>query len=119
MRTQALLIAVALGAWPAEARAEAPPVPIIVAMAQHFVQDRFMQSGTAHYHIEFDTARLYPHPDDNTWSVVGGFVSDQTTPNIYVVDLRLTCSDADKPACWSLEKLEINRKVIVDRGRPL
>ena len=119
MRILALPLAAVLGAWPAAARADPPPVPIIVAMAQHFVQDHFMQSGTAHYHIEFDTARLYPHPDDDTWSVVGGFVSGQTTPTIYVVDLRLTCSNADKPACWSLEKLEINRKVIVNRGRPL
>ncbi|MGI9385523.1 MAG: hypothetical protein ACR2PO_20420 [Methyloligellaceae bacterium] len=119
MRSPALFLFGVLTAWPAEALADPPPVPVVVAMAQHFVQDHFMQSGTAHYHIEFDTARLYPQPEENAWSVVGGFVSGQTTPNIYVVDVRLTCADFNKPGCWSLEKLEINRKVILDRGRPL
>ena len=119
MRSPALLLFGLLVAWSAEARSDAPPVPVIVAMAQHFVQDHFMQSGTAHYHIEFDTARLHPHREANTWTVVGGFVSGQTTPNIYMVDVRLTCSDFNRPRCWSLEKMEINREVILDRGRPL
>lgn len=119
MRSPALLLLGLLVAWTAEARSGRPPVPMIVAMAQHFVQDHFMQSGTADYHIEFDTARLHPRPEENAWSVVGGFVSGQNTPNIFVVDVRLTCSDFNRPDCWSLEKLEINRKVVLDHGKPI
>ena len=114
----ALLISV-LAVAPLAAEPGAPPRRIIVDMARHFVQERFMHGGTGHYHIEFDTAELHPQPEQNFWAVVGGFVSRQTERNIFVAAVRLVCADYEKVACWSLEKLAINRTIVLDRGKPL
>ncbi len=96
-----------------------PAAPTIIAMAQHLVQEQFMHRSLGHYHIEFDTAYLHPQPEPNYWAVVGGFVSDQNFPNTYVAALRLVCADLARVACWRLEKLAINEKIILDRGEPL
>lgn len=114
----ALLIAV-LTVAPLAAEPGVPPRRIIVDMAQHFVQEHFMHGGTGHYHIEFDTAELHPQPEANLWAVVGGFVSRQTERNIFVAAVRLVCVDYDNVACWSLEKLAINRTVVLNRGTRL
>ncbi len=53
------------------------------------------------------------------WAVVGGFVSDQNTPNTFVAAVRLICRDFVKVECWRLEKLAINGKIILDLGKPL
>ncbi len=96
-----------------------PPLdPMIVAMAQHFVQNRLMlQSGTEHYHIEFDTTVLYSQPRKALWVVVGGYVSDQNTPNSFTAAVTLDCPDHSKVSCWALEKLSINGKIVLDRKR--
>ncbi len=119
MKVPAAVLTAALTAWPVAAEPGAPPRRIIVDMAQHFVQEHFMHGDKGHYHIEFDTAQLHPQPDENFWAVVGGFVSDQTKRNIFVAAVRLVCADYAKVECWSLEKLAINRTIVVDRGRPL
>lgn len=92
---------------------------MVIGMAQHLVQERFMFGSLGHYHIEFDVAYLHPQPQPNYWAVVGGFVSDQNVSNTYVAAVRLTCSDFAKVACWRLEKLAINGKIILDRDEPL
>jgi hypothetical protein len=95
-----------------------PPDPMIVAMAQHFVQDRLMhQGGTEHYHIEFDRTFLYSRPGEKLWVVVGGYVSDQNTPNSFTAAVTLDCPDHSKVSCWSLEKLSINGRIVLDRKR--
>ena len=99
------------------AAAEPPPIPYIVAMAQHFVQNRLMSSTKEHYHIEFDTARLYSQPHQTLWVVVGGFVSDQTKFNSFTAAIVLECPEFEKIECWSLEKLSINGKIVLDRRR--
>jgi hypothetical protein len=99
------------------AAAEPPPTAMIVAMAQHFVQDRLMTSNKEHYHIEFDTARLYSQPRETLWVVVGGYVSDQNNFNSFTAAVLLECTDFEKIECWSLEKLSINGKIVVDRKR--
>lgn len=100
------------------AHAEPPPDPMIVAMAQHFVQDRLMRvDATEHYHIEFDGSFLYSRPRETLWVVVGGYVSDQNTPNSFTAAVFLECPDFNKVDCWSLEKLSINGKIVVDRKR--
>jgi hypothetical protein len=99
----------------APAAAEPPPVPYIVAMAQHLVLDRLMTSKTKeHYHIEFDTARLYSQPRQSLWVVVGGYVSDQTNFNSFTAAIVLECPEFEKVECWSLEKLSINGKIVLD-----
>ena len=108
-----------LAAGPATAETRAPLRSMIVAMAQHFVQEKYMFSSLGHYHIEFDMAYLHPQPQPNYWAVVGGFISDQNDPNTYVAAVRLICPEFKEVACWRLEKLAINRKIIVDRGQPL
>ena len=114
----AILLALPL-ASPAANESGKPPRPTIVSMAQHFVQEQFMLGPLGHYHIEFDVAYLMPQPQPNYWAVVGGFVSDQNTRNTYVAAVRLVCPDFAKVACWRLEKLAINRKMVIDLGEPL
>ena len=78
-----------------------------------------MHGPLGHYHIEFDLAYLHPQPQPNFWSVVGGFVSDQNTPNRYVAAVRLICGDFDDVACWRIEKLTINGETILNEPEPL
>lgn len=105
-------------AEPLPAPMSPPADPMIVAMAQHFVQDRLMLSnGTEHYHIEFDRAFLYSQPRKTLWVVVGGYVSDQNIPNSFTAAVTLDCPDHSKVSCWSLEKLSINGKIVLDRKR--
>ena len=73
--------------------------------------------GTEHYHIEFDAAFLYSQPRESLWVVVGGYMSDQNTPNSFTAAVTLDCQDHTKVKCWSLEKLSINGKIILDRKR--
>ena len=98
--------------------ADSPPNPMIVAMAQHFVQDRLMHTKTGeHYHIEFDNAFLYSQPRKTLWVVVGGYMSDQSIPNSFTAAVHLDCPEFNDTKCWSLEKLSINGKIVLDRKR--
>ena len=98
------------------AMAEPPPDPMIVAMAQHFVQDRLMHAGgSEHYHIEFDRTFLYSQPRKTLWVVVGGYVSDQNDFNSFTAAVTLDCQEFNKVKCWSLEKLSINGRIVLDR----
>jgi len=94
-----------------------PPAPFIVAMAQHFVQVRLMTSSKKHYYIKFDTARLYSQPRQTLWVVVGGYVSDQNNFNSFTAAVLLECPEFEKVECWSLEKLSINGKIVLDQKR--
>lgn len=78
-----------------------------------------MHGPVGFYHIEFDVAYLYPQPQPDLWAVVGGFVTDQYTPNTYVAAIRLTCAAYAKVECWRLEKLAINGQFVVDEGERL
>ncbi len=114
-RLATLCIALALAG---PARADLPPDPMIVAMAQHFVQDRLMHAGgDEHYHIEFDRTFLYSQPRKTLWVVVGGYVLDQNTPNSFTAAVMLDCPEHAKVSCWSLEKLSINGQIVIDRKR--
>lgn len=108
-----------LSAGLATAETQASLHSMIIGMAQHFVQEIFMFESLGHYHIEFDVAYLYPQPQPNYWAVIGGFVSDQNTPNTYVAAVRLICQDFNEVKCWRLEKLAINQTIIFDRGQSL
>lgn len=103
----------------APAESQAPLRSTVIGMAQHFVQEKFMFGSLGHYHIEFDVSYLHPQPQPNYWAVVGGFVSDQNTPNTYVAAVRLICQDFKKVEYWRLEKLVINRTIILDRDQSL
>lgn len=96
-----------------------PPDGIIVAMAQHLVQEEYMFGGLGHYHIEFDAAYIHPQPDPTYFAVVGGFVSDQTVFNTYIAAIRLICDEPEQVECWRLEKLAINNEIVLDLGEPL
>ena len=120
MRRRLALCAVLTGlaALVAASAAAQPPLPYIVAMAQHFVQDRLMSSSeTEHYHIEFDKAFVHSQPRETLWVVVGGYVSDQNKFNSFTAAIVLDCADFDKVECWSLEKLSINGQIVLDRKR--
>ena len=119
MRVSATVLLLVLSTVPAAAEPDTPPRSMVVSMAQHFVQEEAMFGNLGHYHIEFDVAYLHPQPEPGYWAVVGGFMSEQSTPNSYVAAVRLICPDFDKVACWRLEKLAINGTVVVDRGEPL
>ena len=120
MRSTAILLIVLLAAPPTAAEDPARLRAIIIDMAQHFVQERYMTGALeGHYHIEFDVAQLHPQPDPGYWAVVGGFVSDQNPPNDYVSAIRQVCKDYRKVECWRLEKLALNREIVFERGQPL
>lgn len=108
-----------LSADPATAESRVPLRSMVIGMAQHFVQEKFMFGSLGHYHIEFDVAYLHPQPQPNYWAVVGGFISDQNTPNTYVAAVRLICQDVKKVECWRLEKMAINQTIILDRDQSL
>ncbi len=91
---------------------------MVVGMAQHFVQEKFMFGSSGYDHIKFDVAYVHPQPQPNYWAVVGGFVSDQNTLNIFVAAVRLICADFAKVKCWHLAKLAINGIIIVDQSEP-
>jgi len=119
LKSAAVLLLVVFAAVPARAETPRELRAMIVAMAQHFVQEQFMFGHVAgHYHIEFDVAHLHPQPDPGYWAVVGGFISDQNTPNTYVAAVRLVCPAFRKTECWRLEKMALNGKIIIDR-KPL
>ncbi len=116
------LVAVSAALAAAPAAAEPPvsrsPLPYVVAMAQHFVQDRLMTSSTKeHYHIEFDQAFVYSQPRGTLWVVVGGYVFDQNDFNSFTAAVLLDCSAFEKVTCWSLEKLSINGWIVLARKR--
>ncbi len=119
MKQAAAFLLALLFAARATAGSDAPPRSMIVAMAQHFVHERFMLDPLGQYHIDFDLAYLHPQPQPNFWAVVGGFVSDQNTPNTYVAAVRLICPDFSRMECWRLEKLAINGDIIVNLDEPL
>jgi hypothetical protein len=116
----ALVGVAALVAAPAAAQSPIPqsPMPYIVAMAQHFVQNRLMTSTARDsYHIEFDQSFVYSQPRKTLWVVVGGYVSDQNDFNSFTAAVLLDCPEFQKVECWSLEKLSINGKIVLDRKR--
>ncbi len=119
MRYLAAWLVALVPAVSALADTDPPSRATIVSMAQHFVHEQYMLGGLGHYHIEFDVAYLHPQPQANFWAVVGGFMSDQSTPNSYVVAIRRICPESLKVECWRLEKLAINRTIILDLGKPL
>ena len=118
MKYAAAFLLAFLSAGPAIAETDSPIAQMVVGMAQHFVQEKFMFGPLGHYHIEFDVAYLHPQPQPNYWAVVGGFVSDQNTPNTFVAAVRLICPDFAKVECWRLEKLAINGKSSLIGARP-
>ena len=119
MKYVAAFLLAFLSASLATAETNAPLRSVVVAMAQHFVQEIYMFSSIGNYHIEFDVSYLHPQPQPDYWAVVGGFITDQNTPNTFVAAVRRICPDFAKVKCWRLEKLSINGKIIVDLGQPL
>jgi len=119
MKYLAAVLVAALSATPTAAQSDAPPRSFVVSIAQHFVQEQAMFANLGHYHIEFDVAYLHPQPEPGYWAVVGGFMSEQSTPNSYVAAVRLVCPDFEKVICWRLEKLAVNGTMVIDRGQPL
>ncbi len=117
-----ILMAVLIWFVPADwviAQIDMPPQSTVVAMAQHFVQEHFMHQSADHYHIEFDVAYIHPQPQPNFWAVSGGFVSDQNIVNAYVAAVRLICPQFNKVECWRLDKLAIDRTIILNRSDPV
>ena len=103
----------------ATAESHAPLRSMVVGMAQHFVQEKFVFGSLGYDRINFDVAYVHPQPEPNYWAVVGGYISDQNTPNIFVAAVRLICADFAKVKCWHLAKLAINGKIILDQSEPL
>ena len=88
-------------------------------MAQHLVREQFTFGSLGHDHIEFDVAYLHPQPEIDYWAVVGGFVSDQNTPNTYVAAVQLVWSDFAEVECWRLDKLAINQTIVLGLSESL
>ena len=82
MKFVAAFLLAFLSARLATAETNAPLRSMVIAMAQHFVQEKFMFGSLGHYHIEFDISYLHPQPQPDYWAVVGSFISDQNTPHL-------------------------------------
>ncbi len=120
MRAPTMLIAALLLLQPRAAAAQSvtPPDALIVAMAQQFVLEHFQRLPEQHFDIAFDIVNIHPQPEPNHWAVIGGFMADAGAsnyrPHAYGVAMRLVCADHDKLECWQLEKLVIDRKIILN-----
>ncbi len=101
-----------------KAKAAKPPESMIIAMAQHFVLEHFARDPADHFDVAFDIANIHPQPDPNYWAVIGGFMADSGgknyKPHGYGVAMRLVCPKAEKVECWQLEKLVIDRTIILN-----
>ncbi len=117
MTRRLALSAALLGLATSVAASAQEPTAYVVAMAQHFVQDRLMTATKENYHIEFDQSFVYSQPRETLWVVVGGYVSDQNNFNSFTAAVVLDCPEFQKVTCWSLEKLSINGKIVLDRKR--
>ena len=120
MRAPMILVAVSvcLPLQAARAQSASPPDALIIAMAQQFVLEHFERPADRHFDIAFDIANIHPQPQSGYWAVIGGFMADAGAsdyhPHGYGVAMRLICGDHDKPKCWQLEKLVIDRKIILN-----
>lgn len=95
-----------------------PSDGMIIAMAQQFVLEHFDRRPADHFDVAFDIATIYPQPASSYWAVVGGFMADaggkNYKPHAYGIAMRLICAEADKAKCWQLEKLVIDKKIILN-----
>ncbi len=96
----------------------APSDGVIVAMAQKFVAEHFKRRTENNLGIAFDTADIHPQDDPDNWAVVGGFMADSggktSKPHAFGIVMRLTCPDHDALKCWRMEKLVIDRAIILN-----
>jgi hypothetical protein len=113
----ALLCGLALSA-PAGA-GEVPSEERIVGMALQRIVERVDFMGNA----SFGPSVVHPQTPGRSWAVVGRAISGGLTGNmrqhVFVVALSLTCPDAADDACWRLEKLAIDNRIVFDSGKPL
>ena len=119
MRYALALILFLLAATPGRTEPDAQLQSMVIAVTQHFVQEKLMFGPTSYNRIEFDVEYLYPQPKAGYWAVVGGFMSDQNIPNSFVAAVQLVCPEYKELDCWRLEKLAVNGTIVVDRGDPL
>lgn len=121
MRTPALLMAASVWLSVEAAVAEPAPPPadaLIISMAQQFVLQHFHRPVDKHFDVAFDVVDIHPQPDPGYWAVIGGFMANSEganyRPHGFGVAIRLICDDHDKLECWQLEKLVIDRKIILN-----
>ena len=106
-------------AWSDEKTSSAKPSDtMIIGIAQQFVLEHYQRRPESHFGVAFDIANIHPQPDPGYWAVVGGFMADsggkKYKPHAFGVAMRLICQDHDKLKCWQLEKLVIDRTIILN-----
>lgn len=120
MRSRATLAALALvaGLSSSAAGSKVPTESLIIGMAQHFVLEHFKREPQDFFDVAFDIVKVHPQPGGGYWAVIGGFMADSGNktyrPHAYGVAIRLVCEDAEAIACWRLEKMVIDRTVILN-----
>jgi hypothetical protein len=112
-------LALAVPAGGAEPAREPPSEQRIVGMALLRMVERLDFLANA----SFGPSVVHPQTPSRSWAVVGRAVSGALTGNmrrhVFVVAVSLACPDAADDACWQLEKLAIDDRIVFDSGRPL
>ncbi len=101
------------------AAGEAPSERLIVQMALLRMVERVDFLANA----SFGPSMVHPQPEGRYWAVVGeavsGAVTGRLNRHVFVAAVRLTCEPVEEDACWQLEKLAIDDRIIVDLGQAL
>jgi hypothetical protein len=96
-----------------------PPDTMIISIAQQFVLEHYQRQPASHFNIAFDIANIHPQDDPGYFAVVGGFMAKtggaaQYKPHAFGVAMRLICPEHRKLNCWQLEKMVIDKAIILN-----
>jgi hypothetical protein len=107
-------------AWSADKTPSLKPTDtMIISIAQQFVLEHYQRQPASHFNIAFDIANIHPQDDPGYFAVVGGFMAKtggaaQYKPHAFGVAMRLICPEHRKLNCWQLEKMVIDKAIILN-----
>lgn len=100
-------------------RAGQPDNGAISAVAQGFVARHHPSGDADRPRLSFSEPEIQRQPKRGKYAVFGGYMAfsggAQPQPHAYGMTMRFTCQRYDDPACWQLEKLLIDKALVVDR----
>jgi hypothetical protein len=106
-------------AWSGDKTSSAKPSDtMIISMAQQFVLEHYKRQPAQHFDVAFDIANIHPQDDPAYFAVVGGFMAKsggkKYKPHAFGIAMRLICTEHEKPTCWQMEKLVIDKTIILN-----
>lgn len=89
------------------------------SMAETFVTLHHDAGASGKPRLSFHDADAYKQDKPGKWAVLGGYMAfsggQPPSPHAFGLTMQLTCPHPDKPECWRLEKLLIDKRLIVDK----